>query len=367
MKKWICAMLCLSMVAGMVSVEANASVKIDTNETVTQEIQIMNVGVKAASPESASVETSSQETPALPPFAGNITVNAESVFTAAVNAAEKKCVITGYTGTAMATTIYIPEKINGNTVVSVLDKVFVGCPYLKNVVVMGDVEFQGGEIFYQTVKPEIWGKSGGMTAAYAAGAGLIFHPMEGPQSVTIKKAASLTKATVSWSAVNGAVSYKLYRKKGKESFAFCGEGAGAVTTFVNSGLKVGAKYVYKVVPVFQTSNGETIEGYSSKETSVSMIPAKLKGVKAKGIRGGIQLRWKRNKNVSGYQVFMKVHVKGFKTNFNRVKTIKKNKINGYRCKMLVRGMKYSYKVRAYKVVKGKKIYGSYVTVSAKAK
>ena len=79
-----------------------------------------------------------------------------------------------------------------------------------------------------------------------------------------------------------------------------------------------------------------------------LTPAKVKKLKAKGIRGGIQVRWARNKNVTGYQVFMKVHVKGFKTSFNRVKTIKKNKVTGYRCKMLVRGMKYSYRVRAFK-------------------
>lgn len=356
--------MCLSVVVGMISMEANASEEMDTGKKVTG-IQIMNVGGVTASPESASVETSSQETPAVPPFVGNLSVNVPEAFTTAVNAGEKKCVITGYAGSMMVTTIYIPEKINGNTVVSVLDKVFANCPYLKNVVVMGDVEFQGSQLFYQGVTPEIWGKSGGTAAAYAAGAGLVFHPMEGPQSVTIKKAAGLKKATVSWSAVNGAVSYKLYRKKGKENFSLCAEGAAA--EFVNSGMKAGAKYIYKVAPVFQASNGETIEGYPSKEKTVSMVPAKLKGVKAKGIRGGIQVRWKRNKNVSGYQVFMKVHVKGFKTNFNRVKTIKKNKITGYRCKMLVRGMKYSYRVRAYKKIKGKKIYGPYVTVSTKAK
>ena len=105
----------------------------------------------------------------------------------------------------------------------------------------------------------------------------------------------------------------------------------------------------------------------SKEAAIALTPAKVKKLKAKGIRGGIQVRWARNKNVTGYQVFMKVHVKGFKTSFNRVKTIKKNKVTGYRCKMLVRGMKYSYRVRAFKTIKGKKIFGPFVMVTAKAK
>ena len=35
--------------------------------------------------------------------------------------------------------------------------------------------------------------------------------------------------------------------------------------------------------------------------------------------------------------------------------------------MLVRGMKYSYRVRAFKTIKGKKIFGPFVMVTAKAK
>ena len=138
-------------------------------------------------------------------------------------------------------------------------------------------------------------------------------------------------------------------------------------TYTNEKLAAGATYTYKIRPVFTAADGESIEGEDSKEAAIALTPAKVKKLKAKGIRGGIQVRWARNKNVTGYQVFMKVHVKGFKTSFNRVKTIKKNKITGYRCKMLVRGMKYSYRVRAFKTIKGKKIFGPFVTVTAKAK
>ena len=138
-------------------------------------------------------------------------------------------------------------------------------------------------------------------------------------------------------------------------------------TYTNEKLAAGATYTYKIRPVFTAADGESIEGVDSKEAAIALTPAKVKKLKAKGIRGGIQVRWARNKNVTGYQVFMKVHVKGFKTSFNRVKTIKKNKVTGYRCKMLVRGMKYSYRVRAFKTIKGKKIFGPFVMVTAKAK
>lgn len=356
-------MLCVSMIAGVGSIEVNAS---EEKKTEEKTIHVMNTG--AAEVETATTETSAVERPApvqqLPVFMGNVTVNAENVFTTAVNA-DKTCVITGYTGNVAVTTVYIPEKINGNTVTAVSDKVFSACPYLKNVVVKGDAAFQGNAIFYPTSRPEIWGKSGGNAAAFAVPAGLVFHPMEGPATVLGKKNASLNKATLTWEVVNGAASYNVYRKSGKGSYALCQNVV--VPSFTNDKLKAGTSYTYKVNPVFVAADGEVIEGYDSKAASVAMTPAKPKKVRAKGVRGGIQVKWARNKNVSGYQVFMKVHVKGFKTNFRKVKTVKKNKVTGYRCKMLVRGMKYSYKVRTYKTVKGKKIFSPFVTVTTRAK
>ena len=373
MKRWICSILCLSMVAGLASIEVKASKETGANENV---IKIM--GAQAPVTETASVETPKTEIPmpSLPVFIGNYTVKDENVFQTALNVADKTWVITGYVGNTSATTIYIPEKINGIKVAAVADKVFEGCPYLKNVVFMADVEIQGNSLFYQgyqggsisyaAARPEIWGKADGKAAAFAAGAGLVFHPMDGSAKVSSKKAAGLTKATVTWSAVNGASSYNVYRKSGKGQYSLRSSISSGLS-FTDTGLKAGTTYKYKVTPVFAASNGEIIEGYASKEISVAMVPAKLKGVHAKGVRGGVQVRWKRNKNVSGYQVYMKVHVKGFKTKFNRVKTITKNKITGYRYKMAVRGMKYIYKVRSFKKIKGKKIFSPFVTVSAKAK
>lgn len=362
MRKWICAILCVSMIAGLGSIEVNAS---EEKKTEEKTLHVMNT--EAAKVETASTETSAVERPVqpqLPVFMGNITINADNVFATTVNA-DKTCVITGYTGNLSVTTIYIPDKINGNTVTDVADKVFASCPYLKNVVVKGDAGFQGNAVFYPASRPEIWGKSGGKAAAYAVPAGLTFHPLEGPATVSGKKNASLNKATLTWAAVNGAVSYNVYRKSGKGSYALCQNVA--ALSFTNDKLKAGTTYTYRVSPVFVAADGEIIEGYNSKDTPVAMVPAKPKKVRAKGVRGGIQVRWARNKNVSGYQVYMKVHVKGFKTKFNKVKTIKKNKTTGYRCKMLVRGMKYSYKVRTYKKVKGKKIFSPFVTVTTKAK
>lgn len=417
MKKWICAMLCLSMFVGLASVSAEASTEkvteknIECTDTLTSEscdVDVreeeaeqgldwlcMSVSQKAAAkPEEATAvpEKASATPPAatvlptivptatpsietdktdnavptqLPAFTGNKVIKDENVFVTTENPSDKTCTITGYNGDVSVTTLYIPSQIRKKTVAAVASGVFSNCPYLKNIVVLGDTEFQGESMFSTVTSVEVWGKTGGKANAYASGKGLLFHPLDGPLKVSAKKSTGLKKATVTWDAVNGAVSYQLYRKQGKGQYA-APVNITAVS-FVNEGLKPGAKYTYRINPVFTASNGDSIEGIGSKEAVITMNPAKLKKVRAKGIRGGIQVRWGRDKNVNGYQVYMKVHVKGFKTKFNRVKTIKKNKTTGYRCKMLVRGMKYSYKVRSFKKVSGKTIYGPYVTVTTKAK
>lgn len=394
MKKWVCAMLCLSMVAGLAAVDAKASADYEPNvggenmgvekeEKIVpqrQDVYLAAVNSPAPTPtaspgtETAPVDTSPVESvkpgqvlpPTQPPiFTGNKVVNEESVFSIIETDGGKSCTITGYNGDMGVTTLYIPKQINKKTVTAVADGVFARCPFLKNVVVQGDPEFQGTGVFAPASGVELWGKTGGKASVYAAAGGLAFHVLDGPAKISSQKDADMKGASVTWEAVNGAVSYAVYRKQGKGAYAICKETEGV--SYVNSGLKPGATYTYKVIPFFKASNGDRIEGLASKETSVSMAPSKLKGVKATGIRGGIRVKWKRNKSVSGYQVFMKVHVKGFKTKFNRIKTTKSNKTTSYICKMLVRNMKYSYRVRPFVKVNGKKIFGPYVTVTTRAK
>ena len=68
MKKWICSILCLSMIAGLASIEAKAS-----KETGTDEDQIQIMTAQAPVTETAAVETSKTEVPlpSLPVFIGN--------------------------------------------------------------------------------------------------------------------------------------------------------------------------------------------------------------------------------------------------------------------------------------------------------
>lgn len=397
MKRLICAILCLSIVAGLVVFDTKASADSKSNTAgISEKAELKAVtllpsepgtatpdsGVvtpepsASAAPSTEAPATAEPATPsqtpsvdtkpvesALPLFIGNKVVKEESAFTTSDNSGGKTCTITAYTGDTGVTTLYIPKQIKKKTVTAVAEGVFVKCPFLKNVVVQGDPEFQGTQNF--AAGTEFWGKTGSKASVYAAAKAFAYHPLEGPAKISAKKSSGLRNATVSWQAVAGAVSYNLYRKQGKGKYSLCKKTT--AVSYANSGLKPGVNYTYKVNPVFAAANGDKIEGFASKEATVSMIPNKLKKARAKGIRGGVQVRWKRDKNADGYQVYMKVHLKVFKMEFGLVKTINSNKTTGYRSTLLVRGMKYSYRVRSFTKVNGKRVYSPYVTVTTRAK
>lgn len=315
------------------------------------------------------------EPPLLPAWSGIVTVNSEDVFVTADDSVNKTCTITGYTGNEVVTTLYIPEKIRGNTVVAVSDQVFHSCYYLRNLIIYGNVELNGNSssMFYVTQKPTIWGKKGTKPETFAASNGLVFQAMDGPEEFSAKtNTILLDRAAIKWSAVDGAVSYKLYRRKGNGKYTLCALLGNNSEPFSSSNLELGATYTFKMQPVFYTSDNEEIEGFASKEASVTMKLAELKKLRAKGIKGGVQLNWERDKDVSGYDIYMKSLAKGAKADYRRIKVVGKNKATGYRCKKLVKGTKYSFKVRSFKTLnkgqhKGKKIYSSFVTVHAKVK
>ena len=86
---------------------------------------------------------------------------------------------------------------------------------------------------------------------------------------------------------------------------------------------------------------------------------KLTGVKQKGSKKA-ELTWTKVTGASGYEISMKTDNGKYK----KIKTIEKGKTVTYKKSGLKKGRKYSFRVRAYKKLSGKKVYGDYSNVKS---
>ena len=105
------------------------------------------------------------------------------------------------------------------------------------------------------------------------------------------------------------------------------------------------------------TNKEENNAGSVTEDSEEVVLKKVKGLKVKKLKKNrVKISWKRDKTVTGYQIAIKTGSKG---KYKILKVLKKNKTTRFIKKKLKKGKKYYVKVRAYKIVDNKKVYGKY--------
>ncbi len=167
-----------------------------------------------------------------------------------------------------------------------------------------------------------------------------------------KLSASVKGNTVklSWSKVKGNVEYEIYRSNGKkwEKVAVTDK-----TSYTVKGLKSDSKYSFKVRAVVGSYKG-TFSPVVTKKTKIATVTL------SKLTAGSKQLTatWKTVSGATGYEVAYSTSKKFSKKTTKKV-TIKKAKTKKTTIKKLKKGKKYYVKVRAYKTVSGKKMYGAY--------
>ena len=150
---------------------------------------------------------------------------------------------------------------------------------------------------------------------------------------------------VTWNAVNYATRYDIYRSDNKKKWTKVGTTTG--TTFTNGGLTYGKTYYYKVTAVNTTSSK------TSAIVSGKTIPNKVTNVRISSVgEKNIKISWDKV-GVTGYEVYM-----GSK----KIATITKNGTLNCNKTKLKANTVYSFKVRAYKTVSGRKVYGPFSTV-----
>ncbi len=160
--------------------------------------------------------------------------------------------------------------------------------------------------------------------------------------------ATATSMKMSWNAVKGAATYKVYRKK---SGKWKNIGITSKTTYKEKKLTAGKKYTYTLVAV--GADGKTKSSYVKKGVTTKMtVPTpELKDLKITGL-GKTTLTWKKVKGATGYQVWRKIGKKKYKM----IATVKGTK---YSDSGLKPGKKYTYTVRAVSKANGKTIASGY--------
>lgn len=167
---------------------------------------------------------------------------------------------------------------------------------------------------------------------------------------------------LSWYKVYGAKGYAIYRstsKNGPYNKIATIKNSGT-TTYIDKGLKTGQTYYYQLRS-YKVSGGKNV--YSNRSYISSCKPApqapKLNGLTLSG-SSKAKLSWKSVSGASGYQVYRSNAKNG---EYKRVRTTTGKTSTTYYNNLIDNGT-YYYKVRAYRVVKGKKVYGAYSEVKS---
>ncbi len=172
---------------------------------------------------------------------------------------------------------------------------------------------------------------------------------------------------VTWNKVTGATKYNVYRSATGKSGSFKlvkTVNASANRVYNSKNLKTGQMYYYKVRAVrAEKANGKTVN-YMGLEAA----PVKLKPVLYKtdissaknAAAGSVTIKWTGVNGASGYKVYRSTTNKA--RSFKVIRTVKMTK--SYTDKNLKKGRTYYYKVRAYRNVDGKVVYGAFSKVKA---
>ena len=164
-------------------------------------------------------------------------------------------------------------------------------------------------------------------------------------------------AKISWSKVAGASGYNVYYKKASaKKYTFLKRTTGK--SIKKTGLASNVKYKFKVVPYYK-SGSKRIETAESKTASVYILAKVQQPKVSKKSQNYVTVSWKNISGESGYQIARSTSAtKNFKVVKSVGSSYKKVKISAKRKQT------YYYKVRAYKYVDGKKVFGAWSKAKA---
>lgn len=194
---------------------------------------------------------------------------------------------------------------------------------------------------------------------YSGSKTLTFNILPGVTK-SLKTAQSTSAIKLAWSKVAGATGYRVYRHDGKKWIKLADT---KNTTYTVSKLKAGTSYKYAVRAY--TIVGKTVYWGASYSQILTATKPATPTLKAKAGTKQAALSWNKIAGATGYEVWMAAGKNG---SYKKLTTIKKNATIKYTAMNLKKGGMYYFKVRAYKMVDGRNVYGAYSkTIGVKAK
>lgn len=169
------------------------------------------------------------------------------------------------------------------------------------------------------------------------------------------KPSSYNKISVNWVKANnatGCVIYRSNKKNGKYTAVKTITKASA-TSWTDKKVTCGDTYYYKVKYIYKNGSKKVYSGFSPA-VKVKAAPAAPVITKATGDSGKSSLKWKKVAGANGYVVYRSTSAS---SKGKAVATVAKK--NTYTDKKLNKGTTYYYTVKAYRLVKGKKVYSDY--------
>lgn len=171
--------------------------------------------------------------------------------------------------------------------------------------------------------------------------------------------AGYSSIRLSWKKVGGAYGYVIYRSTSKNGGykAVATIKKGKITSYTNKKLSTDKTYYYKLRPFKTVKNKRQYMGYSTV-VSARPVPGRVNFTKATAGTRKAVLRWKKVSGASGYKIYRSTSKN---SGYKWVSTVSSRRAS-YTNSKLKKGQTYYYKIRAYRKVGNKKVYGTFSVV-----
>lgn len=193
---------------------------------------------------------------------------------------------------------------------------------------------------------------GGPDKAYSDVKEYSFKTLPMAPTITVQNN-SYTSLKINYNAVDGATGYEIYRAT-SEKGTYTKIATTTSLSYVDNSKIFNKKYYYKVRAYTVVNGTKLYSSYSTIKNLTVLAPAPT--VKTSYTYNTATLSWAKVSGATGYEI------QRYDTTSKTWKSLKVQTEVSYTNSSLATGKTYDYRVRSYRTVSGKKIYGPYTGV-----